>query len=132
MEKIILIDNVENLNLNSLNALLKIVEEPNDNTIFILIFDSNKSTLETLKSRCLKFNLSLSFGNVIDITSRILERDILTIFNDDFLYHYNTPGELVNLVNFATLNNLNLKEFNLKQFIIYLIDYYLIYKLSLW
>ena len=30
-ERIILIDNVENLNLNSLNSLLKIVEEPNEN-----------------------------------------------------------------------------------------------------
>ena len=44
-ERIILIDNVENLNLNSVNALLKIVEEPNENTLFILIFDSNKNTL---------------------------------------------------------------------------------------
>ncbi len=29
-ERIVLIDNAENLNLNSLNALLKIVEEPNE------------------------------------------------------------------------------------------------------
>ena len=46
-ERIILIDNVENLNLNSVNALLKIVEEPNENTLFILIFDSNKNILNT-------------------------------------------------------------------------------------
>ena len=55
-ERIILIDNAENLNLNSSNALLKIVEEPNDNVLFILIFDNNKKILETVKSRCLKFN----------------------------------------------------------------------------
>jgi len=30
-ERFILIDNVENLNKNSVNALLKIIEEPNDN-----------------------------------------------------------------------------------------------------
>ena len=41
-ERIVLIDNTENLNLNSLNALLKIVEEPNENIIFIIIFDNNK------------------------------------------------------------------------------------------
>ena len=32
--RFILIDNIENLNLNSVNALLKILEEPNDNIIF--------------------------------------------------------------------------------------------------
>ena len=48
-ERIVLIDNAENLNLNSLNALLKIVEEPNENIIFIIIFDNNKKILNTLK-----------------------------------------------------------------------------------
>ena len=43
--KIILIDNVENLNLNSVNALLKIIEEPNENIIFILIHDLTKKNL---------------------------------------------------------------------------------------
>ena len=37
--RIILIDNLENLNLNSTNALLKIIEEPNENVFFILILD---------------------------------------------------------------------------------------------
>ena len=32
--RFILIDNVENLNINSLNALLKIIEEPNKNVFF--------------------------------------------------------------------------------------------------
>ena len=35
MARFILIDNVENLNKNSVNALLKIIEEPNENTLFI-------------------------------------------------------------------------------------------------
>jgi len=64
-ERIVLIDNAENLNLNSLNALLKIVEEPNENIIFIIIFDNNKKILNTLKSRCLKFNLFLTFDQSI-------------------------------------------------------------------
>ena len=61
-ERIILIDNVENLNLNSSNALLKIIEEPNDNVFFILIFDNTKKILETVKSRCLKFNFTLEYN----------------------------------------------------------------------
>ena len=37
MPRFILIDNIENLNKNSINALLKIIEEPNDNVFFILL-----------------------------------------------------------------------------------------------
>ena len=35
--RIVLIDNIELLNINSVNALLKILEEPNDNINFLLI-----------------------------------------------------------------------------------------------
>ena len=121
-ERIILIDNVENLNLNSLNSLLKIVEEPNENTLFILIFDSNKNILNTLKSRCLKFNLHLSFSQSVEITNKILNLNILDLISEDFLHYYNTPGDFINLINFANSLNLNLKEFDLKKFLIHLID----------
>ena len=121
-ERIILIDNVENLNLNSLNSLLKIVEEPNENTLFILIFDSNKNILNTLKSRCLKFNLHLSFSQSVEITNKILNLNILDLISEDLLHYYNTPGDFINLINFANLLNLNLKEFDLKKFLIHLID----------
>jgi len=121
-ERIILIDNVENLNLNSVNALLKIVEEPNENTLFILIFDSNKNILNTLKSRCLKFNLYLSFPQSVEITNKILNSNILDLISEDFLHYYNTPGDFINLINFANSLNLNLKEFDLKKFLIHLID----------
>ena len=121
-ERIILIDNVENLNLNSLNSLLKIVEEPNENTLFILIFDSNKNILNTLKSRCLKFNLYLSFSQSVEITNKILNLNILDLISEDFLHYYNTPGDFINLINFANSLNLNLKEFDLKKFLIHLID----------
>ena len=121
-ERIILIDNVENLNLNSLNSLLKIVEEPNENTLFILIFDSNKNILNTLKSRCLKFNLYLSFSQSVEITNKILNSNILDLISEDFLHYYNTPGDFINLINFANSINLNLKELDLKKFLIHLID----------
>ena len=43
--RFILIDNVENLNKNSVNALLKIIEEPQDNIFFILVNNSEKKIL---------------------------------------------------------------------------------------
>ena len=48
--RFILIDNIELLNINSINALLKILEEPNENIFFILI-NNNRKVLPTLKSR---------------------------------------------------------------------------------
>ena len=44
--RFVLIDNIEYLNLNSVNALLKTLEEPNENIFFILI-NSNKKIIPT-------------------------------------------------------------------------------------
>ena len=55
-QRFILIDNIELLNLNSVNALLKVLEEPTKNTYFILI-NNNKKVLSTLSSRCLDFKI---------------------------------------------------------------------------
>ena len=66
--RFVLIDNVELLSLSSINALLKIIEEPNNNIFFILI-NNNKKMLPTLKSRCLNFRISLSHKKFIDISN---------------------------------------------------------------
>jgi len=121
-EKIVLIDNVENLNLSSLNALLKIVEEPNNNIIFILIFDSNREILDTLKSRCLKFNFFLSSKESINVANQILNKKVLDLINEDLLNYYIAPGDLVKLIDFSNKENFNLKQKNLKFFLNYLID----------
>ena len=116
-EKIILLDNVEDLNLNSINALLKIVEEPNDNLYFILILDSKKTLLNTLKSRCLKFNLFISRDESISITNKILDLKIHNIINEDLISHYNTPGDYINLIKFSKNLHLDLKTINIKDFL---------------
>ena len=58
--KIIMIDNAENLNLNSSNALLKAIEEPQDNTFFFIIHNSARKILDTIKSRCTEFKFVFS------------------------------------------------------------------------
>ena len=121
-ERIILIDNAENLNLSSSNALLKIIEEPNDNVFFILIFDNNKKIIETIKSRCIKFNFSLTFNQSLEIANKIIGRDIYQMVNKDLIFHYNTVGDLINLANFSTASKMNILEMNLKDFLINLID----------
>ena len=59
--KIIMIDDAEFLNLNSANALLKTLEEPNKNTFFFLIQNSSFKILDTIKSRCHEFKISFKF-----------------------------------------------------------------------
>ena len=120
-ERIVLIDNAENLNLSSSNALLKIIEEPNENVFFILIFDNNRKIIETIKSRCLKFNLFLTFDECLDTTNKIIENNIYQIVSKDLISHYSTVGDLVNLVNFSSSSKMSLLELNLKDFLINLI-----------
>ena len=75
--KFILIDNIEYLNKNSSNALLKIIEEPNLNVFFILIHNSDKKILNTLKSRCLTYKIDLNFDETLQITNKLLNDDII-------------------------------------------------------
>ncbi len=58
--RFIIIDEVEFLNTNSVNALLKTLEEPSDNNFFILINNQQSDLIETISSRCLKTNIFLN------------------------------------------------------------------------
>ena len=120
--KFILIDNIEFLNKNSVNSLLKVIEEPNENVFFILIHNNQKNILPTLKSRCLSFRVNLSFNETINISNKILDENILDIVNDDLLNYYNTPGEIISLINFCSEEGIDIKNNNLNVFLNLLID----------
>jgi len=122
MARFILIDNVENLNKNSVNALLKIIEEPNDNIFFILINNNEKNILPTLKSRCLTFKVSLTFNESLNITNSILEKNVLEFVNYDLISYYNSPGEIISLFNFAEEKSINLKDYNISSIINLIIE----------
>jgi DNA polymerase III subunit delta' len=51
--RIVIIDPVDDMNVNTANALLKNLEEPATNTLFLLISHSSGSLLPTIRSRCL-------------------------------------------------------------------------------
>jgi len=114
--RFVLIDSIELLNINSVNALLKIVEEPNDNIYFILI-NNNKKILPTLKSRCLNYNIHLTSEESCDITNKILGENFKVLINEQMINNYSTPGSILNLLNLAYTNGVNLKDINLKDFI---------------
>jgi len=120
--RFILIDNIENLNINSLNALLKITEEPNKNIYFILIHNDKKKIIKTLKSRCLPFRVNLTFDQSINITNNLLNENIFKLLNSELINYYATPGDFINLVKFSKENKINLNEFDLKDFLLLLIN----------
>ena len=84
-KKICIIDSIDDMNDNSSNAILKILEEPPMNSIFLIISHNLESIMPTIKSRCinLKFNKIKNeeirkyfVENDIEITSEELERII--------------------------------------------------------
>jgi DNA polymerase-3 subunit delta' len=114
--RLVLIDNIELLNINSVNALLKIVEEPNENIFFILI-NNNKKILPTLKSRCLNYNINLKSEESFDISNKILGENVKELIHKQMISNYSTPGSILNLLNFANTNGVDLRQMNLKDFI---------------
>ena len=124
--RFILIDNIESLNKNSVNALLKVIEEPQDGIFFILINNSEKKILPTLKSRCLIFKINLTFSQSNNIAEQLLNKNISEYINQDILNYYITPGEVINLVNFADDKKINLLEYDLESLLNFLIknEYY--------
>ncbi len=122
LAKFILIDNLENLNKNSVNALLKIIEEPNENVFFILINNNEKNILPTLKSRCLNFKIDFTFEESVNIFNQVLNKNILDEINHDLICYYFTPGRMIDLVNFSNDKSINLKDYNISKFISLIID----------
>ena len=119
--RIVLIDNIENLNINSVNSLLKILEEPPKNTYFILI-SNNKNVLPTIKSRCLNFNIILNNKTSHEISNKLFGSQILTLINNNLLDYYFTPGKVSNLINFLSDNDIDYENLSLKKILDLLID----------
>lgn len=59
LRRVFLIDRAETLNEQAQNALLKILEEPPDGVLFLLIITSKAQLLETVVSRCAVLSVSI-------------------------------------------------------------------------
>ncbi len=119
--RFIIIEDINLLGINSANALLKSIEEPNNKTFYILVNNSEFRTLETIKSRCLEFKTNLANKEVIEIVNYYFDSDMYNDINLDFINNYNSPSFLISLVNFLKTNDLSLKETNIEDLLTYLI-----------
>jgi len=124
-KKFILIDNSEFLNLNSSNALLKVLEEVPPNTYFFIIHNSFSKILNTIESRSIKFNFFLSTTQKKYILKNLINYYKLNI-NLDVLsdvFYLNSAGNLLKYLILLEKNDFDLSKDKLKC-IYYLIDKY--------
>ncbi len=122
LPRFILIDNIENLNKNAANALLKILEEPNDNMYFILIHDNRFRILETINSRCLNYKISFSSSKIISITNEILGININEYLKNNFINNYSSISDLITIYNFTQSKKIDLDNPSIIDFIKVIID----------
>ena len=71
-ERFIVLDDVEIFNKSSLNALLKIIEDPLNKNYFFLINNKSKSIMDTIRSRSLEINIMLNEKQRIEIIDSLM------------------------------------------------------------
>ena len=57
--RVVLVNPADSLNLAAANALLKVLEEPPLNTLFVLVSDQPRRLLPTIRSRCTRLDVGL-------------------------------------------------------------------------
>ena len=75
--RIVLIDNIDTLNIHSANALLKIIEEPNEKLFFILIHNNSKKIIKTIQSRCIIFKKNFTYDENLSIANNLANVNLL-------------------------------------------------------
>lgn len=73
--RICIVDAAEDLNTESANALLKILEEPPANSLFLLVSHQPGRLLPTIRSRCLRLDLSpLSEADTVAVIAEMADQ----------------------------------------------------------
>ena len=112
----IVIDDLEFLNINSSNALLKSLEEPNNNVMFFLINNSEYKILETIKSRCIEYKALLNTSEIKDIVNNYFSENKYDKLSKDFFCYYNSPSFLISLINYMNENNIDIENITINKF----------------
>ena len=108
-ERFIILDDIELFNISSLNALLKIIEEPLTNNYFILINSKTKPLIDTIYSRSLEIKVLLTNEIRIKIIESLINKNNLEVFID-----YNssniTPGNFLLFNKIFEENKIDISE----------------------
>ena len=116
-QKIVLIDNIEHMNINSVNALLKIIEEPNEEITFFLVHNIEKNIFSTLKSRCIQLKVFLDERQKIEVINSLTEDKFFEKINSDFKNYYISPGQYIDLYYYCINNNIDFQNITIESFL---------------
>ena len=108
-ERFIVLDDIELFNTNSLNALLKAIEEPSPENFFILINNQSKPLIETIRSRSLEIKILLKNHEKIEII-KFLSNAYNVNCILDFKNTNLTPGNFFNFNQICETNKINVDD----------------------
>ena len=126
--KIILIEDAELLSINASNSLLKLIEEPNKKVQFILVSDSSKKILDTIKSRCINFRVNLNEKYFSNIIKNYINHDIFDNINNDFKNNYFSPLNYINLIEICEDLDIDIKSIDIETLVKNILINYLNHK----
>ena len=121
-KKIVLINNVEKMNINASNALLKILEEPSTNLFFILIHNSHKKLINTINSRCIKFNFFITEFEKEKIISNVIDGNFYEGLSSDFKIRYLSPKFYIDLYDFIYKEKIELDDLDINFILNYIFN----------
>ena len=108
-KRFIILDDVELFNTNSLNTLLKIIEEPTINNYFVLINNKSKPLIETIYSRAIEMKIILTNimqKNIIDFLVKNHNLEVLI----DYENFYISPGNFLIFNNILKINKIDITD----------------------
>ena len=115
--KIVLIDNIEYMNINSVNSLLKVIEEPNEQITFFLVHNIQKNIFSTLKSRCIQLKVFLDEKQKIEVINSLTEDKFFEKINSDFKNYYISPAQYIEFYNYCKNNNIDFQNITIESFL---------------
>ena len=108
-KRFIVFDDIDLINLNCANALLKMIEEPLNNDYFFLINNKTQNIIETIKSRCVEFKIDMNFkGSNNNIPEFLKTFELKPLI--DFDHNLLTPGLYLRFNQIMYEYNLNLND----------------------
>ena len=117
--KIFFLEGAENLNKNSSNSILKILEELSENNYFFISYLENKFLLDTIKSRCFNCRLFINTNE-----NSFIKEKLMTQFKSNSKNIRNlTPG--INLKLNILFDELNIHEKDFSTKILSIQNFYL-------
>ena len=121
-DRFIIFDDIELFNQNSLNALLKIIEEPSKKNYFFLINNKSKPLIKTIKSRTLEIKIILNEKQRLKIIDKLVNFHKLDLILDPKSSQL-SPGNFIKF-NFICKECDILPTNNFKENLSFLLDLY--------